>query len=893
MTKTEIITRFKDALHSVGYDEARIRRNYDFCDLTVSSSLVRRIPLAAFAGYPQNYRNARVGVFFADETTGNSVNEYRALGAPLLLKVNKETVEPWATGIEQCKPAGAAFHLRDTERVFHEKRDAWCAEAFGRLKNAGDVTARSRPDFFDGGLVPALERRFQTRLKELLEHSFQEITTAYKEVHGRAPKVTPSFAFLFRFVTAKIFMDRADAKGWDGLNDPLEILKAAERQTGLLDKPESDFRRKRILEAAWNSVSSNLHFQNLSVPDLAFVAESAFITDATRDELGVHSTPAGLADFIVNHLPWSEVPVDERVVWEAFSGHGIFLAKAMERLREDIDPALSPKKRHEYFRDRLIGVETDPLSLEICRLVLTLTDYPNDNSWQLNAADVFEWPEWGKTLKSAAAVLANPPYEAFDEKYRRRIDATKTKPPAEFLHRLMKEPPRLLGLVLPLGFLTDPIYRDANRLIAQRYDSVRIVQLPPIFRYADNETIALMASGLRTDGHKVRVHYSEVKKDGVERFLQDWHVSEERIADLSVPSGTRGSRFTLRLLPEDSIFLRFENSLKLGSVAEIHKGVNWIARTDKKSKTAPRTDVVSDKEKKGFRLGAEKMDGNLSQFQLRTLRFLSLRDEDQWYRDKAWKLPWEQRKAVCNAAALERGSPWRLRGYADSVGLAFSKQFFAVWPHEDVSECALAAILSSPIANAFCTRQDVSRRDNRIETLRDLPLPERTHLKIGGELHRLATALQNMLVVPDFTHPPAKDAVLDAMLRLDVAVLQAYGLLASEQMQLLKIFNGWSRPLPSPYDLDFSEYFPAHFEEEVTLDEILAITADWPRTSERKTQLIEKKIRREASKEDLTELDRLKFLTEARGEYYAPLPLKKLAGLQAELQRKGKWETEP
>jgi len=278
------------------------------------------------------------------------------------------------------------------------------------------------------------------------------------------------------------------------LSDPLEILKAAEKQTGLLDKPESDFRRKPILDATWASISSNLHFQNLSVPDLAFVAESAFITDRTRDELGVHSTPEGLADYIVNHLPWKEVPVDERVVWEPFCGHGIFLAKAMERLGQDIKTSLSPKGRHEYFRGRLIGVETDPLSLEICRLVLTLSDYPNDNSWELYHADVFDWPQWRSTLHSAAVVLANPPYEAFTKKYRRDIGSIKTKPPAEFLYRLLQEPPKLIGLVLPQSFLSDPIYQDANRVLARRYDSIQIVELPRIFRYANNETVAVMAS---------------------------------------------------------------------------------------------------------------------------------------------------------------------------------------------------------------------------------------------------------------------------------------------------------------------------------------------------------------------------------------------------------------
>ena len=406
MTKTEIVSIFKAGLGLAGYDDARIRRNYDFSDLTAVTAQVRRIPLAAFAGYPESYRNARVGIIFDDESSANPANEYKALGAPLLMTVQNETVQPWAVGIDGAKLAGKSFHLQNTPQVFRENSKVWGPEALGRVKVVDGVAVQSQPDIFDTGLVPALERQFQARLKELLEHSFQAIAASYKEVHGRQAKVAPLFAFLFRFVTAKIFMDRADAKGWDGLNDPLEILKAAENQTGLLDKPESDFRRKQILETAWTSVKSTLHFQNLSVPDLAFVAESAFISDSTRDEFGVHSTPAGLADYIVKQLPWNEVPVNERVVLEAFSGHGIFLAKAMERLGQDLALNLGPKARHDYFRHRLIGVETDPLSLEICRLVLTLSDYPNGNSWDgLHHDDVFRWTGWNSALQSASVML--------------------------------------------------------------------------------------------------------------------------------------------------------------------------------------------------------------------------------------------------------------------------------------------------------------------------------------------------------------------------------------------------------------------------------------------------------------------------------------------------------
>lgn len=147
-----------------------------------------------------------------------------------------------------------------------------------------------------------------------------------------------------------------------------------------------------------------------------------------------------------------------------------------------------------------------------------------------------------------------------------------------------------------------------------------------------------------------------------------------------------------------------------------------------------------------------------------------------------------------------------------------------------------------------------------------------------------------MLTLRDFAQPPTEEAVIASVLRLDAAVLDAYDLPASVQHRLLKMFNGWSRPLPPPYDRAFSRYFPDHFEDEITLTEILAITADWDRTSERKTKLIDRKIRRVATKEELTELQRLKFLTEARGEYFAPLPLQQLATFQCKLESQGKRE---
>ena len=871
MTKTETLSIFRDALLATGYVAKNVRRNYAFFDPIENQEPVRRIPLAAFGGYPHNYNNARIGIVFAEDG-GESALRHRALGAPLVVTVGADMARPWAVGMDEVKPVGEVFPVSRAVKVFEQNRDQWGQVAMGRVRTARGFAMPLQPELFDTGLARALAGKFQTRLKEQLETSFQEIAAAYRTEHNQEPEAAALFAFLFRFVTAKVFQDRGDAEGWVNLHTPLEILKAAEKHTGLLDRPENDFRRKRILEAAWASVSRNLHFQNLAVPDLAFVAENAFITDRTRDEFGVHSTPAGLAGYIVEQLPWEQVPVVERVVWEPFCGHGIFLAKALERLGRDLPLEFTPQKRHEYFRQRLIGVETDPLSLEICRLVLTLSDYPNGNSWdQLHHADVFAWPKWNGTLDKATAILANPPYEVFSKEYREQIRATKTKPPAEMLHRILAKPPKLLGLVLPQAFLSDPVYRDANRQIARRYDSVRIVELPRIFRYADNETVAIIASGLRDEGKAVTVSYSQVKKDRIEQFLEDWNVSDTRCATIPAPAENDAKPFSLRLTAADSIFATLRGAQKLGGVAEIHKGVNWIKRTDGKPKSAPRTDVASNKKKDGFEPGAEKMRGNLFQFQLRTTRFLSLLDKHQDPSTKANHRPWKAPKAACNAAALDRDSPWRIQSCADADGLVFTKQFFAVWPSQDVSEFAIAAILSSPVANAFFEAEDISRRDNRILTLAKLPLPPGARLRPDGSIHRRAFALHEMLTIRIFEQPAEVEAVHEAILRLDAAVLDAYGLSAAAQTRLMRLFNGWARPLPPPFDQSFKEYFPAHFEDEITVTELLAITYDWERTSRRKTALIEKKIRRVASEKELADLKRLKFLTEARGEFYAPL----------------------
>ena len=884
-----VLKQLENAFISMGYSKRLIQRSYHFADFGEQGSSVGIAALAVFSGTPFSYRNACIGVVDCPLDVGEIdkfVLSHRSLGAPLVFSVSGSLVQPWVVGPEIAKPIGDAIDAGQIGKAFSERSDIWGPEGIGRLKTIIGIKPNRQLELFDTGLVPVLVKFFQGRLKELLEQAFVDIVDCYKRTHGSSPPLIFLVPYLFRFVAAKIFIDRGDVHGWNELSTPRQLLEKAEQHagSGLLKQLPPEFLNKAILEQAWKSVSSNLHFQNLSVPDLAFIYESSFINQDTRKELGVHSTPEPLANYIVQRLDWSRVPVDQRVVFEPFSGHCIFLACALARMAEDLSASLSSKQRHEYLKRSLIGVEKDSLAREVARLVMTLADYPNEDGWQLHLDDVFSWPELESTLAKATIVLANPPYKSFSPAEKLAVGATRATPPAEFLHRLMKSPPELLGLVLPQSFLTSPSYQVANRQLAERYSEIEIVELPPVFQHADNETIALIAQGLRETGKTVSVRYSEVPIHKCDDFLHDYRLFNQRTAKVNVPESNEDS-FTLWLPPKGSLFDTLGSDVLLGSVSKIRKGLNWTPRTDGEPRTAPRMDVASDKRKRGYRLGCEKMAGNLSQLHVRHRRYLSLLEHHQDPATRAHNHPWDKRKVVVNAARFERKAPWRMASYADDEGLAFTKQFFAIWPSEGVSEFALAAILSSPLANLFSFTLDLDR-DNHISTLAKLPLPPLAQLKPGSVLDRLAKKTQKVIQSESDKALVNPTRIIEAIIRLDAAVLDAYGLTAHQQRQLLDQFAGWKRPLC----VEFEGYFPKHFKDVITLSDFVAIQYDWEQTNDRRCDLIDK----EFSKAGLTmaersELDHLQHLADLLIRLKAPYGADGADELIAKLKASGKW----
>ena len=202
----------------------------------------------------------------------------------------------------------------------------------------------------------------------------------------------------------------------------------------------------------------------------------------------------------MRHLPFEYLDEAERTVFEPFAGHSIFLIAAMQRMRELLPPQMAPKDRHEYFVKMLSGIEDDEFALEVGRLSLMLADYPNADGWRLHKADAFSSPLFSDELRNANIVLCNPPFERFNKaektKYGQDLSATKA---GEALRRVLEQPPRLLGFVLPRVFMEGNEYRQLRVKLGELYNTFELLSLPDrVFEHSDAETVVLLSTKPRT-----------------------------------------------------------------------------------------------------------------------------------------------------------------------------------------------------------------------------------------------------------------------------------------------------------------------------------------------------------------------------------------------------------
>lgn len=791
-------------LGRLGYSGDLLQQAYDFNDWFSPDTPARQVAAAGFGRKPLGYDSACVAAFLSSPDPRQSLIGLRALGAPFAIEIREDGVIPWSIGLDETtthQSAAGRIPPDALRRFFDAVKTKWNPDAVLRAKNIGQSVGPTEIDWVDLGLIPALESEISRKLDRLLKNALLDGQRAHKERTGQKPESEELYRLVFRLLAGKVFHDRK-VGGFDkidGANEPHEVLA---KVSDYYKEPQNYLRGREAQLAVASHLWSKLSFQNLSVDVLAFIYENTLVDKQLRKEGGIHSTPHRIARYVVEHLPWAEIPQNERIVVEPCSGHGVFLVAALKRLRDLLGAGWSNRERHDYLVRMLHGFERDPFAREVSKLCLMLADFPNPNGWKLEVTDVFSSKKFAEALPNARVLLCNPPYEDFKTAERQKYGGSLVpQKPLELLQRILSHARRdvMMGLVLPQQFLTGVSYRGVREELARRYREIDLVTLPDkVFTHAEMETVLVLAHGAKSPEQPTNINFAEVRQRELKSFMASGRVTRQDRGSFEPTAA--GDGLWVSVLQE--VWECLQHLPKLGDIAEIHRGVEWKSEFDEEKRFS------SSKRGEHWVRGLKNVEEGFLSFELPKSVFLNADPKFHLY--DAWSLPWKSPKAIVNAARKTRG-PWRLVAASDDSGLVCTQRFQCLWPKSGWSTKALAAVINSPVASAFVAAQE-GKREIRKSTLMKCPMPALAPADMIT-LERYVDDLTATLSEQPEARDPLwgghswQERARNILLQIDALILRAYNLPPWIERKLLEFFRSEKRPVP----FEFGDYYPKDY----------------------------------------------------------------------------------
>ncbi|MHC4404308.1 MAG: HsdM family class I SAM-dependent methyltransferase, partial [Planctomycetota bacterium] len=781
-----------------------------------------------------------------------------------------------------ARPIGRPVDAEHAARFFEENSRRFAPREVYRAKTWARFDRQLQLPFVDVDLLPVVEREAGTALTRLIEEEYAGLQRLLGWTKPDASQEHWMLKSVFWLVSAKMLRDKG-VEAFSGLD--LRDVKAVFERVAQHHSSTVTAVNRSQLPALTKIASDIAGFPSLrfaTTEALAFVYENAMITEAIRDELGTHSTPAYLVDYIVGRLaPWIEdIDVGRRNVFEPACGHAGFLVAAMRVLTELLPTEKSTaSNRRAYLRSRIHGCEIDPFALEIARLSLTLADIPNPDGWDLSPEDMFATDVLERQSKSASILLANPPFMNFSAEEQKRYGSAGRQcsyrnKAAEMLRRTL---PNLaggscFGVIVPQGFLHSRNAVELRREALKEYQIDEILLFPDkVFAFSDMES-AVVIGRKRIHQRKVRqVRHRSVRERGMDEFRGSYIVSTER----TVP---------------ESRFQTHECDLRVPELEEV-----WDAAALLPHRLCDLADVGRGFSPKSRRLlkgrpfyfdtSAKGRVPVLHRFP-RGIRLHEL-PKEEWADLSSDYVEFLRRAAngaipqvVFNYFPTSRG-PWRLKALIDSEGHAISHGFVVVRPESDKLPLEFFwAILNSPMANAYAYCH-LRKRHNTEGTMRELRVPDAPSSRVRG----ITNLVQQYFTSAETHGRPLLQkgraaSPQELLVRIDAAVLDLYDLPAGVERELLDLFRDWQR---GGVPFAFDRYFPAHFKESIHLRELIDITYDWAKTNRRRNRLIHREVDGTITDEESEELERLQRLADLRTDLLDPLDLEELEQLHAEI----------
>jgi hypothetical protein len=808
-------------LEGLGYEGELLSRRYAFGDWFSEGTPERKVDAAAFARTPIGPESACFVVAMSNGEHGiDLIRNCRALGAPRALEIDAiGQIYHWRVGTDPTdSDMQSIIPPKDIGSVFRENREKWSPRNILRIKNLGPVDDERQLDFIDLGLMPAIEQNVRDKIDPLLRDTLHAAKVEIERQGIENLDPLGLYQLVFRALTGKILHDRGVNGFTNGNNipDPDNFLARVAKHYREPEQYSVFGKRARrvVLEKLWAGVN----LKHISVETLAYVWENLLLTAQDRRALSIHATPPSIARYIVNRLPIDEKTGERGPIVEPCCGASTFLIAAMQRLRDELPRSMSGSERHHYFKGLLYGFDIEGFGLEVARSSLMLADFPYPNKWNLDKADVFgptdKWPDFDAALRRASVVLCNPPFRPFSEDERREYGTSSFLPPVELLARVLDrlQPHGMIGFVMPLQLLTGKSYALIRERIARRFSDFEVVSLPDkVFDTAEHETVLLIAHGQRRASNPACVFHRKVD-DGAWPTFRDYHVASSEAKGTIAPEE---ATINLGIVELQNVWTNLAKLPRLRDVAdEIHRGIEWNISVKKNRRL-----LISDKAKPGFRKGIPSAPkGAFVAYHCPPVKYLNVEPQYQLY--KAFDLPWELPKVVMSASRKSR-SPWRIAAFGDTDKLVCYHAFTCLWPTAGWSISTIAAIINSPVANAYVASHE-GDRNNTIESISEIPVPLLSHKTIrfidsrvteysnavdSGSLFGEQQFANSGEVLGFVAHPRSKAEILR---EIDAAVVKAYGLPKSLEIELLSYFQNAASERPvsvtqsiySPQELD-------------------------------------------------------------------------------------------
>jgi len=801
------IAQVKSGLKAIGYRGGCLREDYAFSDFLGDTPVTRRVHLAAFYQEPPSFDSACFGVITANGDPAVAVRQCTALGAPQILVLSERAVDRWAVRSDRDPERLERIRTDRLKSILREREPIWSPSAIAQAKRRTRASQADQLDFVDLGLMPALEHQAQRKLNDLIVQTVAVAKDAYASNRRGVPFPDEAFLqLLFDLIRAKVLKD-SDALPDIDLSVPEAALVQVDEGARQAIRHLGD---AEVLRYAADRVAHTFMLDNLSPETLAYVYENTLVTPELRKQLGVHSTPPYVADYILGRLPIEDIPANSRCVLDPTCGRGTLLVAAVRRLRSLMPASMSTANRHAYLKNHVCGIDVLSKACDVARLSLTYADLPNPNGWQTFVQDVFDSGVIEQVASRTRILVGNPPFERFNTEEKERYGPITSYKGSEILLRALPALPSgaLVGIVMPRKLLDGHSYASVRSELAASFEIIELTALPDtVFPKSEAETVLLMARKARRSGARPAVYLvRQVRRQDLERFESANEVSWETEIQsdcLSSPTVRKAPNFYFSEFQSLWDYLGVRAG-RVRDVAEVHRGVEYKDGMLRKNREV----LIRDAPFPGSRPGLASASKQLSPFVIGLPSHLET--DPSVCKGGAWEYRWDRPKVITNANRAGRG-PWRLVAAPDQSGLLATQTFHGIWPLiSDLSLDLLAAVLNGPLANAYVYDHEPAQ-DNRNETIASVPFP-RNWQSVATIVDPLVEAYR--LAAAEDRHEDA--AVL--IERIDSEILRAYSLPPREERRLLDLF--WERRRPGVPAFD--GYIPPSFSAWVPLHQYLA-----------------------------------------------------------------------